>query len=177
MMGNVAEWSESVTSNQGQYLLGGLYSQNATRFRAGNASSTTNKMSESSSWGLRVVQLKRDSDEDGLPDSWEIQHFGSVDKADPDAVCSNGIDKIRSAYIAGLDPNDPQSAFMTSILPGRIVQWSAASGRVYSVYWTTNLVTTGFQCLESNIPWTRGSFTNSAAAPCGYYKIDVRLEQ
>jgi formylglycine-generating enzyme required for sulfatase activity len=176
MMGNVAEWSESVASNQGQYLLGGWYSDNAARFRAGSGISTTNKLIESYYYGLRVVQLKRDSDDDGLPDSWEIQHFGSIDKADPDAVCSNGVNKIRDAYIAGLDPTDSQSAFMTSILSGRILQWSAISGRVYNVHWTTNLLTTGFQCLESNIPWTQGEFTNLPAAPCGYYKIDVRLD-
>jgi alpha-tubulin suppressor-like RCC1 family protein len=116
-----------------------------------------------------------DADGNKLPDLWELQHFG-IAGVDPEAICPNGINTVREAYIAGLNPNDPQSAFLTSILPDRILQWDAVSGRVYNVYWTTNLMS-GFQCLESNIPWTRGSFTNATTVPCGYYKIDVRLEE
>jgi hypothetical protein len=129
-------------------------------------------------WADRPTALWDDqhSDDDGIPDWWEQKYFGGFTNANPTGICSNGMNTVFEAYIAGLDPNDPQSAFMTSILSGRILQWSAISGRVYSVYWTTNLLN-DFQCLESNLPWTCGSFTNSSAVPCGYYKIDVRLEQ
>jgi len=178
MMGNVQEWSESVTSNQGQYLLGGNYSQNAQRFRAGTTSSTTNKMMESIAMGLRLVQLKLDADANGLPDWWEIEHFGSTGRADPDEICANARHTVRQAYIGGFDPNAPDGGFRLSGLKNtgneKILNWNAVSGRVYSVYWTTNLLS-GFQCLESNIPWTRGSFTNQSDEPCGYYKIEVKL--
>jgi hypothetical protein len=92
-------------------------------------------------------------------------------------VVSTGINTVRQAYIAGLDPNDQQSMLRASVPSnGKELGWNAVSGRVYNVYWTTNLLS-GFQCLESNIPWTRGSFTNSTTVPCGYYKIDVRLAE
>ncbi len=121
-------------------------------------------------------QLNSDLDSDGIPDSWEQQHFGGTTNANPNAVCSNGFNTVHEAYIAGLNPNDPQSVFRASApSKGKVLDWNAVSGRVYSVYWTTNLMN-GFQCLESNIPWTRGSFTNPTTVPCGYYKIDVRLE-
>jgi len=116
-----------------------------------------------------------DLDSDGLPDWWESRYFGVNTLANPNAICSNGFNTVHQAYIAGLDPNDPNAALLTSVLPDRALRWEAVSGRVYSVYWTTNLLS-GFQCLESNIPWTRGSFTNTASVPCGYYKIDVQLE-
>jgi hypothetical protein len=117
-----------------------------------------------------------DADADGIPDSWELQYFGGATNADPNAICSNGINAVRQAYIAGLNPNDPQSVFRASApSAGKVLGWNTISGRVYSVYFSTNLMS-GFQCLESNIPWTQDSFTNSTTAPCGYYKIDVRLE-
>jgi hypothetical protein len=126
------------------------------------------------------VEIKRDSDEDGLPDSWEMRHFGSVDKADPDAVSSNGVNKIRDAYIGGFSPIDSNAGFGISEFRSqgedKVLSWDSVSGRVYRVLWTTNLMT-DFQCLESNIPWTRGIFTNSATEPSGFYKIDVQLAE
>ncbi len=118
-----------------------------------------------------------DTDADGIPDSWELQYFGGTTTASPNAICSNRINTVLQAYIAGLNPNDPLSALRASSPSnnGKVLQWNAVSGRVYSVYWTTNLLN-GFQCLESNIPWTQGSFTNSTDASCGYYKIGVQLE-
>lgn len=118
-----------------------------------------------------------DEDGDGVADRWESQYLGSTTNINLNAVCSNGINTFLEAYVAGLDPTDPNAAFLTSILPGRILRWNAVSGRVYSVYWTTNLMN-GFppQPLATNIPWTQASFTNSTTVPRGYYKIDVRLE-
>jgi hypothetical protein len=131
-------------------------------------------------WAGRPTALwQSDSNGNGIPDSWEQQYFGCATNANPNAICSNGINTIRQAYIAGLNPNDPQSRLLISdfrsLTDENVLGWNAASGRVYSVYWTTNLMT-GFQCLESNIPWTRSSFTNPAVVPQGFYKIDVRLE-
>jgi hypothetical protein len=151
---------------------------------AGDDTATVYRLSGATGWppvpdfwsGLPTALWQPDSDADGIPDSWALQYFGGTTNANPDAVCSNGINTVREAYIAGLDPTNSQSALRASVPSnGRDVGWDAVSGRVYSVYWTTNLLN-GFQCLESNIPWTRSGFTNPAAVPCGYYKIDVRME-
>lgn len=120
-----------------------------------------------------------DRDLDGIPDWWELEHFGGDTNAVPDAVCSNGVNTVAEAYVAGLDPNDCTSMFRVSIVPPGVasLEWNTVSGRVYSVYQTTNLLS-GFQCLETNIPWTQGSFTNlPMAAPCGFYRIGVQLEE
>jgi hypothetical protein len=120
-----------------------------------------------------------DSDADGIPDLWVFQYFGGATNSNPNAVCSNGINTVLEAYIAGLDPNDSQSRLQISdfrsLTAGKTLGWNAVSGRVYSVYWTTNLLSGFNQCLESNIPWTRSSFTNSTTVPHGYYKINVQL--
>ena len=117
-----------------------------------------------------------DRDNDRIDDDWEILHFGG--NGTPGFICSNGVNTLLEAYIAGLDPNDPDAAFLTSIhrVPTEaVLVWNAISGRVYSVYWSTNLLS-GFQSLETNIPWTRASFTNHSVFPCGYYRINVQME-
>lgn len=123
-----------------------------------------------------LAGLPGDRDSDGLPDRWEVQYFGAATNANPNAVCSNGINTVREAYVGGFSPVDPSAGFnITGSAGDRFtMHWSAVSGRIYSVYWTTNLLS-GFQCLESNIPWTSGTFTNSKTDPCGYFKLKVRL--
>ncbi|MCU0858714.1 MAG: hypothetical protein MUC65_09980, partial [Pontiellaceae bacterium] len=98
----------------------------------------------------------------------------------PDRVCSNGVNTILQAYIAGLNPNDPDSKFLTSVFrssTSSILGWNTTSGRVYSVYFSTNLLN-GFQCLETNIPWIAGCYTDLVHSACGegFYKIGVEMD-
>lgn len=46
-----------------------------------------------------------DYDYDGLPNTWELQYFGGPTNANPDTICSNGINTVREAYITGLNPS------------------------------------------------------------------------
>ena len=122
-----------------------------------------------------------DFDADGFVDFWEMENFGSRYSADPASTCSNGINNVRQAYIAGLDPNDPDSKFLASVLrspTSSILGWNAISGRVYSVQWSTNLLE-NFQPLETNIPWTAGGYTDTNHPASGqmFYKIDVQLDE
>ncbi len=114
-----------------------------------------------------------DSDGDGILDDWERQHGGNQN---PEQTCSNGVNTVRQAYIAGLDPNDPTDFFEVSNV-WNVLGWPSVSGRVYSVYWATNLLD-GFQPLEANIPWTAGSFidTNTPSSEQMFYKIEVRFD-
>ena len=106
---------------------------------------------------------------------WWLAQYG-LTNFNTDALSDVDSDGLKTwqEYIAGTDPTNPVSSFRVTENSRNVVGWNAVSGRVYSVYWTTNLMS-GFQCLESNIPWTRGGFTNSTTVPRGYYKIDVRL--
>jgi hypothetical protein len=117
-----------------------------------------------------------DVDIDDIADLWEMENFRSRYSADPSATCANGMNTIREAYVAGFDPSDPDDKFTTSIVSENIIQWPCTSGRVYSVYWSTNLLE-NFQPLETNIPWTCNSFTNSTDTPNAYFKIKVQLEE
>lgn len=114
-----------------------------------------------------------DSDFDGINDDWERSYGGNQS---PERTCSNGVNTLLQAYVAGLDPNDPQSKFTTTV-SGQTLRWNATSGRVYAVYYSTNLLS-GFQPLATNIPWTAGCFTDCVHNAHGqlFYKIDVKLE-
>ncbi len=124
---------------------------------------------------LEEGEAEADTDSDGLPDWWETQYFGGATNANPTATASNGVNTVEQTYIAGLDPTDPESRFIISTIDP--LQWNTASGRVYNIYWTSNLLSS-FQTLESNVPWTGNVFTDSthSAEKQGFYKIDVRLE-
>jgi len=125
-------------------------------------------------------EAQGDTDGDGLPDWWEEQYFSGATNANPNTLCSNGVNTLRQAYIAGLNPTNPASLFLTSVLrsPPSVLSWDAVSGRVYSVWWTSNLLSGDFLPLESNIPWTGNIFTDTTygVEEKGFYKIDVELE-
>ncbi len=89
-----------------------------------------------------------DSDGDNISDSWEETYFRSISNCVPTSLCSNRINTVRQAYIAGLNPNDPDDFFAVSNV-WNVLGWNATSGRVYSVWWSTNLLE-GFQP-----PWKR----------------------
>lgn len=119
-----------------------------------------------------------DLDNDGIPNWWEQLYFGDPVSANPAGICSNGINTVREAYIAGLNPNDQQSAFMASftdpLSSANVLQWQGISGRVYTIYWSSNLFST-FTPMQSN--YTGGVFTDTvhSSANDGFYRIEVRL--
>ncbi|VGO15091.1 hypothetical protein PDESU_03671 [Pontiella desulfatans] len=118
-----------------------------------------------------------DSDTDGLPDSWETLYFGGSTNANPAATAANGINTVLETYIAGINPTNPAALFwisdFSSLTSETTLQWQNVSGRIYTVYWTSNLLS-GFQTLGTN---NTGIFTDSvhSAGSEGFYKIDVGL--
>lgn len=82
-----------------------------------------------------------DTDQNGLPDWWEIAHFGQASSSDGD----NDADGMsnRDEYLAGTDPNDPTSVFQLDIdttsaaLP--VLQWSVEDGRKATLLYGTNI--------------------------------------
>ena len=119
-----------------------------------------------------------DLDGDGLPDDWETLYFGGPTNANPNATASNSINTVWETYIAGLDPTSPTNRFLTSILSPSpsdpILRWNSVSGRVYSVWWSSNLLS-GFQPLETNILFPQSSYTDTLYKS-RFYKIDVHIE-
>jgi lysophospholipase L1-like esterase len=110
-----------------------------------------------------------DTDGDGIPDWWEEQYGGGptnvIASADDD---TDGFDNI-SEWIANTDPTDDESYFAVAEFhfatgtTNRVLTWSSASGRVYSVLGSTNLLTPMIT-ITSNLP---------ATTPLNSYTITV----
>jgi len=116
-------------------------------------------------------------------ESWLVDYF-STTSVDDSALSSNGVNTIREAYIAGLNPTNPAGLFAISGVGAQsgsmVLSWNSVSGRFYNVYWSSNLLggAGSFQLLYSNIPWNAGSVTDTvhSAQDKGFYRIDVQLE-
>jgi hypothetical protein len=85
-------------------------------------------------------------------------------------------------YIAGTLPDVGSSVFALNSLAQPVANqpvicWSGVTGRVYDVYWSSNLLS-GFSAMQSNVPSTQCTFTDSVHGTeiQGFYKIKVRLE-
>jgi len=151
----------------------GAGSNHAT-ISASNAGGTDSK-----TLAVVISPVPVDGNGNGIPDAWESQY--GIINANPNALSANGINTILEAYIAGLDPTNSAARLGLSVQQAagqRLLQWSAVSGRVYSVYWTTNLFNS-FQPLETNIVWPQSSWTDSVHGAQGgsFYRIKVQLGQ
>ncbi len=111
-----------------------------------------------------------DSDSDGIPDWWEMLHSGNPTNLS--AIADDDMDHMdnRSEWIANTDPTNAASAFILtdfSVPPGSsnhpVLTWNSASGRVYSILGTTNLLMPMF-IIASNLP---------ATTPLNVYTITV----
>ncbi len=120
-----------------------------------------------------------DSDNDGLLDDWERQWFGGnvLPEDNPDADVSSN----ESEFIAGTDPTNAASYFQataaTAEVGGKahfVIEWTAATGRVYNVYWKPSL-TDEFQPLETGIAYPQHSYTDTvhSAESSGFYRVVV----
>lgn len=91
---------------------------------------------------ITVTSGDPDLDEDGIPDWWETLHYGGPTNANPDAIAANGINTVREAWIADLNPTNPASSFrITAIssLPPFTVCFISSSNRQYALNGCSNL--------------------------------------
>ncbi len=117
-----------------------------------------------------------DTDQDMMNDEWEIAFFGDLAELALDDFDLDGQNNLNE-YISGTDPTNAASLFelsQSSIAGSFILEWPAASNRIYNVYWSDNLLFTGFLPIETNIFFPRNSATTTATALRGFYKVDVR---
>lgn len=90
------------------------------------------------------LTVLRDSDDDGLPDSWEQGRAGFDPNNPADALRDDDQDGLnnRGEYIAGTDYLDPLSYLKVelSLVQGAAIQFMAVSNRTYSVQYSDALV-------------------------------------
>ncbi|MDF7798196.1 hypothetical protein P4C99_01880 [Pontiellaceae bacterium B1224] len=124
-----------------------------------------------------------DSDDDGLPDDWEMQYFGSIDHPNAHADADGDADTVINwkELLMGSNPTNSAS-FLQLSNPWKTTEgWGlnrdAETGRVYSIEWTDHL-TNAFQSLEDEIVHPQASFTDAVhtADSAGFYMLNVELD-
>ena len=77
-----------------------------------------------------------DSDNDGLPDAWEIAHFGDLSRDGNGDFDHDGMTD-RAEYLAGTDPKDPAAVLRIVQIEadpiGVHVVWQTVPGKLYRV--------------------------------------------
>jgi hypothetical protein len=85
-----------------------------------------------------------DSDEDTLPDDWELFYFSSLTNAAPDDVDHDGADN-GSEFQAGTDPASAASIFKVAVAAStneiKILHWPNLPNRQFEVQFSENLTT------------------------------------
>jgi hypothetical protein len=113
-----------------------------------------------------------------VPYEWLASYFTTNDYnacalADQDA---DGM-KTWQEWIAGTVPTNKASCLTAAQTNRNVVTWSPVTGRVYSVYWTTNLTTKAFAALGTNIVYPQGSYTNATPdSRVNQYQVRVKMQ-
>ena len=85
-----------------------------------------------------------DADDDSLPDTWEVLHFGHTVQGPTDDSDGDGNNN-RAEFLLDLDPADASSAFRATIQPaaaGFTLTWPTAPGLNFRIERSTTLVGT-----------------------------------
>ncbi|MBN2163791.1 MAG: lamin tail domain-containing protein [Pontiellaceae bacterium] len=122
-------------------------------------------------WG---VTTEADQDADQLDDAWENAFFGSLSQTGSDDFDHDGFSNLQES-ICGTDPTDNASFFRIERIEVPEIEWTAVTGRTYSVYWTDDLQQPFVQ-IATVI--TCGSFSEgqNTTTGTGYYFIAVEHE-
>lgn len=146
---------------------------------------STNTISRNVTITREAVQEFVDSDGDGIPNWWEIEHFGGPTNAQAAADAdSDGMNNYEE-YISGTDPNEATSYLRlvpgSTVSAGYVVTWPSASNRIYQLHRSTNLaeVSGGFGVLATNLNATPplNTYTDTTAGAEGpyFYRVQVEL--
>ena len=122
-----------------------------------------------------------DDDSDGLPDTWELLHFGDETSAEPND--DSDMDKLTNLqeFVAGTDPMDVNSTFLVEFLTvgnAGDTSFTSATGRVYTLEFVDEPIGGVWMNLPSqtDIPGTGGLQTlsdPSPTPPLRLYRITV----
>ncbi|WP_367873303.1 autotransporter-associated beta strand repeat-containing protein [Luteolibacter sp. Populi] len=126
----------------------------------------------STSTAGQVALVIDDSDEDGLPDTWEQASFGNLAQTPAGDADQDGTPNLAELRL-GLNPSSGSSAFRAT-LTGHTLAWPSAAGIVFTVKRSLSL---------ENGPWQSvgtvtgaGQGTASFTDPSGFTRAFYRVE-
>jgi len=121
---------------------------------------------------------------DGIPDSWRLRYFGSINNllsqaaADADGDGANNWQE----YIAGTDPTDRKSSLRVSTdqapaQPGNecVIHWPSVSGRNYVIERSTSLASPSWTSISTNAGTGADmEFHDSTGGNTRFYRVHVQ---
>jgi hypothetical protein len=121
-----------------------------------------------------------DSDNDGLPDSWELANFGTLNFGANDDPDHDGMSN-RAEFIAGTNPNNPTSVLrltkVTRQTSSVILNWQGGTNVTYYIQCSQSVGNTAaWTDIYTNPPSVSGTgtFTDlNASNAANYYRIRV----
>jgi autotransporter-associated beta strand protein len=117
-----------------------------------------------------------DSDEDGLPDEWELEQFETLNESDGSGDAdSDGVSDLNE-FLLGTDPADPADRLSLSLTDSFSVSWQANQDVSYRVMQSSNLISwteIGDSVLlrSSNGPAAIDVSGYVQAAPVGFFRV------
>lgn len=126
--------------------------------------------------GTTVVNL--DTDDNGLPDAWEIEYFGAKGQIPTLDGDGDGYSNIQE-YIIGTNPKQNSSTLKVAVQPNSnsdTISWNSATGRLYNVYSSTDLASTGWTLVAEDLAGTGETLSYEATreqTAALFYKIEV----
>lgn len=119
-----------------------------------------------------------DSDGDGLPDGWELQHFGNPTNAAPDADADGDEQSNLDHYISGTEPTNPASFFrVKAISVEGGVRVDSVTNRRYALRRALSLPSDEWIPVATNIPGTGAALdlADPVPPPAAFYRAEVRM--
>jgi subtilisin family serine protease len=123
-----------------------------------------------------------DSDNNGLPDWWELQYFGHLTGTDPHADPDGDGASNLAEFLAGTNPTNFNSALRLSAQRGLgsglvTLQWPSAAGRYYNLLRSTNLLAGFNTVIQSNLlatpPLNASTDAPPASASSTFYRVQL----
>jgi len=113
-----------------------------------------------------VVLFIDDTDQDGLPDTWEQTYFGNLSKTPSGDEDGDGQTN-GSEFLTGTDPTSGTSMFAATAVPSPgnklLLTWPSVPGKIYRIESATSPAG----------PWTSLATANAAAQPAASTSAEV----
>lgn len=135
-----------------------------------------------------ILALNEDYDGDGLPDTWELEQFGSIIESSglPGQDWDGDSFADLHEFIAGTSATNACDYFvvhetaLSANVHRPVIAWHSVSGRLYSIYSTTT-ITNPWAVVESfiDVPGTGGEmrFTNACPAqPARFFRVKIDMQ-
>ncbi len=152
------------TNGNNRYISGNYLGKSVTPPTNGNYGFTFVTLD-----GIKVGLPTPDANNNGIPDAWEMEHFGSLGVINDSSDWDQDGQPDRAEYWSGTHPKNAQSHLRaTQVMQapgpgGFVVRWFSVSNKVYELHRATDLLSGAFVPVQTNLTATpsENSYTDT----------------